>query len=532
MSTVQSPIKNLVRVHGRGQILAILEKETVLSRIKILDDGHFTLETKDWNSYWQPLHKLGHKKAEENLKALHSAWRDYICSGFNSILRQEFCFHYFSLLDVILSTQLKSEDTLWLDALYTALGFECFGITSSASDSKVLGAGTCTMRNPSYLLAKLKMPNVMDDPQFLPIITVAGTKKPELFYLYRQYTLSLDSPASLILYPAVSEDKRSSSFRLINSLVGGVSYSVDPRTRERAKHLYRRIIRPIVETDRLTDSRALLLEFIDIGAGSGGLTSAICRHIYNTGFRLKFRLWFIDLEPANPARFFGDKKLRNVVESLLYLGDDYRNWLDREQPLPTTDSLRIALISRLFNNLSRFSIHHLNRNSLGFVFAKMAISLSSDDHLPHRCLASNSKGPEALVISNTRLILPNGRTFAQASLSDYYRGMYIISRQQNASEIPEEGLFLPVRSSNPECLITSGGGSVLSRLAENCDYVVIEDADLRPQDLTEHMKAHSLHSITIQDMTRTLGLTGNRAYVVWSKKTLRQKPNFGGELIW
>ncbi|HEY87765.1 MAG TPA: hypothetical protein G4O06_07065 [Dehalococcoidia bacterium] len=34
------------------------------------------------------------------------------------------------------------------------------------------------------------MPDVLDDPQFLPIITVAGTEKPELFYHLRQYTLS------------------------------------------------------------------------------------------------------------------------------------------------------------------------------------------------------------------------------------------------------------------------------------------------------------------------------------------------------
>ena len=136
----------------------------------------------------------------------------------------------------------------------TALGFECFGVTSSIFDSEVLGAGTCTMRNPCYLLAKLKMPDVLDDPQFLPIITVTGAKKPELFYHYRQYTLSLDLPASLMLYPAVSEDKRSASFRIINSLAGGVSYRVDPRTRERARRLYQKIIRPILETDNLTDS--------------------------------------------------------------------------------------------------------------------------------------------------------------------------------------------------------------------------------------------------------------------------------------
>jgi hypothetical protein len=136
------------------------------------------------------------------------------------------------------------------------------------------------------------------------------------------------------------------------------------------------------------------------------------------------------------------------------------------------------------------------------------------------------------VISNTRLALPNGRTFAQVSLSDFYRGMYIISRLKGSVDTPEGGRFLPVRSFNTECLVTSGGRSVISCLLENCDYVVIEDADLRPQDLVEHVKTFSVHSIIIQDMTKALGLTGNYAYVAWLKNKPREEPNFGGEQIW
>ena len=110
--------------------------------------------------------------------------------------------------------------------------------------------------------------------------------------------------------------------------------------------------------------------------------------------------------------------------------------------------------------------------------------------------------------------------------------MYIISRLESSVDTPEEGLFLPVRSFNPECLITSGGESVLSCLVDNCDYAIIEDADLRPQNLVEHMKAYSLNSITIQDMTKVLGLTGNYAYVIWSNNKLQKEPHFGGKFIW
>lgn len=175
------PVKNTARVRGRGLLLSILEKEILLTRIKVLDNGSFVTETKDWDSYWKPLQEMKNRELDNHLYALHFAWRDYIRSGFNAVLRREFCFRYFSLLDAILSIH-SDDNQSWLDALHTALGFECFGITSLASDSEVLSAGICTSRNPCYLLAKLKMPYALDDPQFLPIITVADAKKPELFY--------------------------------------------------------------------------------------------------------------------------------------------------------------------------------------------------------------------------------------------------------------------------------------------------------------------------------------------------------------
>jgi len=359
MTTVQAPAESLTRIHGRGVLLSILEKETILTGIKVFDSGRFVVEVEDWSSYWQPLYKLGHKKVEENLDALHYAWRDYLRSGFNSLLRQEFCFRYFSLLDVLLSIYTESDATQsWLHALHTALGFECFRIASATANGEVLGAGTCTIRNPCYLLAKLKMPDVLDDPQFLPVITVAGTERPELFYHYRQYTLSPDSPISLLFYPAASVEKRATSFRLINSLVGGVSYGIDPRTRERAQRLYQGIFRPIIRATESHKSETFLLELIDVGAGSGSLSAAICRQIQETGksagFNPKFRLWFVDLEPADPARFFRDMELRGTIDSLTFLSDDYRSWLGKAQPLPAANGLRIALVSRLFNNLSHF----------------------------------------------------------------------------------------------------------------------------------------------------------------------------------
>ncbi len=534
MATVLAPAQRLVRIHGRGLFLSILEKELILTRIRVFDDGRFLAETDDWSSYWKPLYELNQSETKENLNELHSAWCNYIHSGFSSVLRREFCFRYFLLLDVVLSIFRQANPPhSWVDALQATLGFECFGITSS-SNLEVLGAGICTLRNPCYLLAKLKMPDVLDDPQFLPTITVSGIGKPELFYHYRQYTLSIDTLISLMFYPAVSEAKRSVSFRLINSLAGGVSYLIDPRTRERAQRLCQGIIRPLMEANKQTEPETACIELVDVGAGSGSLASSICREIQempaSTGSHPKFRLWFVDLELSDPTRFFRAKRLRGIVDNLTFLGNDYSDWLSQPQPWPLATGLRIVLISRLLNNLSRFYIRRLSEEESHLILNNRATASGSEIYLPSVCLAPGSRGTESLLISNSRVALCNGRTFAQASLTRFYEGLFLLTTT-NSADAPADGLFLPVRTFNPDCLLTLDGKSVISSLAESCDYIVIEDADLRQQDLIDHTTRFSLHSIVVYDMTKALGLTGNYAYVVWPKKRA-VPPNFAGEQIW
>ncbi len=524
---------SLAKAHGRGLLLSVLEKECVLTGIKVLQNGSFLTETEDWDSYWKLVSELDDSEVNEKLHELHAAWRDYILSGFDSALRQEFCFGYFVLLDSVLSNfPAAVANNSRCRALQVTLGFECFGITS-ASSSEVSAAGTSTLRNPCYLLAKLKMPDALDDPQFLPLITVAGARKPELFYYYRQYNLAADSPMVLMFYPAVSEANRPKSFRLIKTLAGSVGYSVDPRTRERAQRLCRGIVGPLMEANKLIEPGASYVEFVDVGAGSGSLVSAVCREIRQTAApmrsRLRFQLWFVDLETSDPARFFRAKNLRGLVDSPMYLGSDYRAWLSEPEPLPKANGIRIAFVSRLFNNLSVFNIRRLSEGECHLVMDAEPTVSRSMTCLPSACLAPGGRGPESLHISNSRVTTRDGRTFAQASLTQFCLGLFRLGTTDQGNRTMD-GLFLPVRTFNPNSLLTLDGRSVISRLVDVDDYVVIEDADLRPRDLVDHMTMFSLQSSVVYDITRALGLTGNHAYVVWSKAKVN--PSLAGERIW
>ncbi|MBN1600163.1 MAG: hypothetical protein JW915_01075 [Chitinispirillaceae bacterium] len=520
--------KNLQRIRGRGLLLSTLEKDVILTRVKVFENGCLKLETTHWDEYWQPVRKLSQGEIEENVNALHIAWNNYIHSGFNALLGQNLCYRYFSLLDTLFSLRLAIKAQEWLHLLQLVLGFECFGI-ASASDNKVLAGGTCTLRNPCYLLAKIKMPESLDDSKFLPVITVPGTGEQGLFYHYRQYTISGTSPLSLLLYPSVSEKRRSASFKLIGSFVGRVRDATDPRTFERARRLYRSIIRPLVESNNHS-GEVMNLELADIGAGSGSLSASICREVQNSEITCKLRLWFVDLEPADPARFFRSNKLRASTDSLYFVGDDYRDWLTQPQPLPAKNGLRIALISKLFNNFSTFSIRRLSGEELSPILEHYNGNTKIEEYLPSICLAPHGTGKKSLVISNTRIYLQEGRAFSQASLSRFYEGIYFLTGKGLSDESSESGVFLPVRLFNPECLITLNNKSIIACLSESCDYVIIEDADLRPQNVIDHVEKYSLSSLNIYDMTKALRLKGNYLYVIWNSKAVN--PNLSGDQLW
>ncbi len=215
---------------------------------------------------------------------------------------------------------------------------------------------------------------------------------------------------------------------------------------------------------------------------------------------------------------------------MTFLGNDYRDWLSQPQPLPPANGLRIVLISRLLNNLSRFYIRQLSEEESHLILNNRATTSVSETYLPSICLAPDRRGAESLLVSNARVALCDGRSFAQASLARFYAGLLMLTTTSPA-DVPTDGLFLPVRTFNPDCLLTLDGKSVISRLAENCDYIVIEDADLRQQGLIDHTTRFSLHSVVVYDMTKALRLTGNYAYVVWPK-TRAVPPNFAGEQIW
>jgi hypothetical protein len=307
----------------------------------------------------------------------------------------------------------------------------------------------------------------------------------------------------------------------------------DPFAEARAERLWRNVLRPILQGVYAGWPSRVPIELVDVGAGSGALMAALSRELVAwsqvAGFTPRLRLWLIDLAPPAAISVFRIPPLGRFVESLASFSMDYRTWLASPRRLPAASGPRLALASKIFDVSSRFAIRKVRTDVLSSVVERPEV-LERERYMPERCLAPSGEGPDALQISSSREVVSEGHAFPLASLSGFFRGLRLVSQSGADDDADEDGLWLPVRGLDPQSLVAADGVSVIGRLLEQCDYLVVEDADLRPRDLIEHLRAFSLQGIAVQDMTRAMGLKANYAYVLWPRGG--GAPRLKGERIW
>ena len=519
MSRAAMPVapKEPSRAAARGRLLRLFERAKVPTGIIV---GRNSLRTNclPWEQFWQPVLELTSTDITDDLGALYSAWLDYIRSGFDAGLVRHYCYAYFVLLEELIALfRCQPSDSLLQAAVHTALGFECVGVCGRQLESPA-GAATSTLRNPCYLLAKLRHPGALDDPQFLPLLTVSPGPVDGLFYHYRRHKLSTDSDQSVVLYLRPGHPD---SFPTIDALEARMSTGSDPRADERAARIANGVVIPYLrgQTDAAIGEHPSI-EFVDVGSGSGVLVAKLCqlikRSFRSPDCRPKFRAYMLDLLANEPSRFFRTPKVRGDVDTLAHVSGDYRKWFDRPGRLPNPLGPRVAILSRFFNNLSTFGITRLSPRAFGESADLGDPSSWWPACSPSRCLAPDGPGPQALIVSNRRLWLTEGRTFVQASLSDFLAGLQLLgnSVKTNSSITCHGEVFLPLRSFQPKCLLTRADKSLLGELLLDCSLVVINDADLRPRDLVAHFRKKPIPGSTAVDMTEPLGLKGHFMYAI------------------
>ena len=125
-----------------------------------------------------------------------------------------------------------------------------------------------------------------------------------------------------------------------------------------------------------------------------------------------------------------------------------------------------------------------------------------------------------------------GRYRVIPHLSKYYQAisrLFPNMAEPDTDIDTESQIFYPERVFNPRSLLAPDGKSLIKRLMEISESVLIEDGDLTPGALVEHMSRHPHDDIKVYDLSRALRLTINHIY--WITKSEHTTPG-RGEKIW
>ena len=459
---------------------------------------------------------IGH--LAEELAALRDARHEYIRHGFSLRYAGAYCRAYCSLLRSVLERISHQEGTP-LALLWSILGFECFGLRCVGED-RTVAAATCCARNPTYLLSKLSKPDSRDDPKNLPLLTVfddAGNDDsvPQLYYHYRQLKLNGAKNISLLVYPSAHVADRPRSFVCIQAFTFGLRSGIDPRSRERAKYICDLSVGPFMEkrlsmTGLSGDHEVGIL---DLGGGSGSLTHSIhdnllakCPEVMNGR---RFSWMIVDVKPHNLRRHVKNRKFFRRLARFQCERSDYQSWIERTVLRPDRRSFHLALVCRLFNNLSHFSIgwiddwYQIRKLSKGLLTYP---AWQRGDYLPLQCLDKVTARADGLLASKARVPLLRGSTFRQLSLTDYFQGLYILTERSKPPGIGTNAVFFPIRRFNDKSLTLPSGKSVINLLCSMADMCVIEDIDLHGPDLRRHLASHRLTNLAASDATNSVFL--------------------------
>jgi len=422
---------SLYQEYVRGQIKKVLLSEDILINVLIDWYGQPRFIKQNWEEYWAPVKPQLSSTGRQILDDLRSAREQYIESEFSPKTVIRYCFNYFCLLQEVLSALENVCNEKTISALLSRLlGFENFTI-GWADGSSGVACGTSTIRNPCYLLAKIKQPQACNDPKFLALITgpvIPDPNEARLFYHYRQYKTDDQFGISLLLYPAVAFSQRADSFTLIESLTSGFSGRSDPRSKQRSE-----ILADLAISSFLTEQFSKMgadstgeIRFVDIGSGNGALASNIWRQMLKTqpyiAQNCRLACSMVGLRVQDPLRHFNKGSLRGTISYLDYSQAEYLQWLQQQESTQRDYKFDVALICRLLNNLSVFNLNSSNNWRVIHKLGEEGLSKSAwlnRTFEPHNCLNPANFSTENIFLKNSNISLKIGKSFRHLSLSTY-----------------------------------------------------------------------------------------------------------------
>jgi hypothetical protein len=522
------------RLANQSALIDVLRSPRLIDRIQLLGNGRLEVQAVDWKAYWEGALSELPPALMPSVAALEQARRRYIGGEYRLTNAIEYCHAYFALLRHLLT--LEQSETRHV-GLRTLLGMESFLIASHRGQN---AAGTISLRHPVYLLAKLREPRAYDDPKFLALVAPLHSSEPRvslarLYYHYRQMRFQRNPPASFFFYPAADKNKRASSFACVEEIQGAMSAMPDPRCQQRAEAIADWAVAPFLARRKIPSGagRRRELSVLDIGGGTGALLAAICKRLLSQHASLideqTFTWTIIDAALQDASRWTGNRRLRQRMSWIHYRGMDFRSWIRTECQERNEPRVDVALVCRFLNNLS-----HVDVVASGSSAVMSMLSIGRGGNCPFQatdpvdCLRKVPPDIANLRASNSAAYVLGGRTFRQASLSSYYEGLWHVSRPMHG-RFRTEAAFFPLRRFDTDELLVDGRWSLLEALCSIASLVVIEDVDLAPDTLHEHLKQRGLVDLAARDATDRRRMQSAHILCLTQRRSAEALP---GRRIW
>lgn len=477
------------RKENRRALVSASQRKEVVTHL-LVDQAHPLTLSEPWSAYWRPCR--GFLEADRclvhRLVELKKAWLAVLRKPRSEVCQRVFCWRYFGLLHHTLRiARAEPHRGDPIPVLRGILAFETFPIEVRGREGTA--AGTLSSRNPVYLLGRLRDDAPLPTPRHVPLVLPLGQPGP--FYCYRQLRLSENGETSLLMFPAVELFDRAQSFAPIDRVTRLMSAAPDPYSRPRARLLVRRVLRDLLRAQLRSDGarRRLPMRLLDLGAGTGHFAANVWHALCRTDPRsrpLTAAFHFVDSVAPSYGRSFGISREVDTVRCVEWTTANYRELLDDDFWLKANGPFDWVLICRLLGNASN-------------VLIEDAVELSRTREAdwascnPADCLAPRRRpsGLDKLETRTIRRVFRGGVTMPQLSLSDYFAAMRAATAG-SLDAITEDGRYLPVRRFNPASLTTARGRSVLAQLLKAASSIIIEDLDLRPQNLVTHRRQFGL----------------------------------------
>lgn len=509
--------------HGLAQVF---RTERLVSRI-VLDGGEPTVATCGWREFWEPCIRFAGEDTRllHRLNRLKAAWRALLRSGPLRAVSTRYCWRYFGLLHhtIRIGMEKKSGEAI-LPVLRRIVGFETFTVEVPGLDSQA--GGIACHRNPVYLLGRLPDAVCNPTPRHVPIILPCDAFAP--FYHYRQYTLS-EHKTKLLLFPSIDLGGRQQSFTAIDRFARLTANRPDPFANSRARVLSRRVILPLVRAilaEKRNGNKDDRLRILDLGSGTGHLIGQISVEIRRAPTLKRgqsLEISCVDSCAPSGGRTHGLSGTAKSVSSLEWITADYRQLLDEDSWIRKHEGFQIAMLCRLLDNMSLFSLEATSGLGEGF-------RSDSDECLPEHCLSPRlfPSGIQRLQLGTSKRPTPAGKCMPQQSLAAFFTAMKAVHLNEDAPIIRGERT-LPCRRYNPASLITRSGKSVIAQLLHLTTAVVIEDLDLTPEGLKQHLGQFGVTNVSALQFVRDGFSTEAYHYVLASPAIVRQ---LKGTRIW